>query len=135
MKDIRTVSTSWTDLTRDSAVYLLFTFSAIKVSQFIYRCFQSSEMSSFSMETHPEALRRERILSSKLYFNVPESKVSYRFCLFCVCVSNTIQEFDYRVCLFDCLNNRFRSSIHQHTTSRSCGLRSCEYIYNIPQNL
>lgn len=28
------------------------------------------------METHPEALRRERILSSKLYFNVPESKVS-----------------------------------------------------------
>ncbi|CAN7101543.1 unnamed protein product [Brassica rapa subsp. narinosa] len=75
MKDVRVVST-WIDLTRDSAVYLLFTFSAIKVSQFIYRCFQSSEMSSFSMETHPEALRRERILSSKLYFNVPESKVS-----------------------------------------------------------
>ncbi|CAN7080405.1 unnamed protein product [Brassica oleracea var. botrytis] len=75
MKDVRVVST-WTDLTRDSAVYLLFTFSAIKVSHFIYRCFQSSETSSFSMETHPEALRRERILSSKLYFNVPESKVS-----------------------------------------------------------
>ena len=75
MKDVRVVST-WTDLTRDSAVYLLFTFSAIKVSHFIYRCFQSSETSSFSMETHPEALRRERILSSKLYFNVPETKVS-----------------------------------------------------------
>ncbi|CAH8302231.1 unnamed protein product [Eruca vesicaria subsp. sativa] len=75
MKDIRVVST-WTDLTRDSALYLLYTFAAIKVSKFIYRCFQSSEMSSFSMETHPEALRRERILSSKLYFNVPESKVS-----------------------------------------------------------
>ncbi|CAH2044453.1 unnamed protein product [Thlaspi arvense] len=75
MKSSQVVST-WTDLTRDSAVYLLFTFGAIKASQFLYRCFQSPEMSSFSMETHPEALRRERILSSKLYFDVPLSKVS-----------------------------------------------------------
>jgi histone deacetylase 11 len=28
------------------------------------------------MATHPEALRRERILNSKLYFDVPLSKVS-----------------------------------------------------------
>ncbi|CAN8252320.1 unnamed protein product [Cochlearia groenlandica] len=76
MKANRVDSTTWTDLTRDSVIYLLFSFAAVKITQFLYRCFQSSEISSFSMETHPEALRRDRILTSKLYFNIPESKVS-----------------------------------------------------------
>ncbi|CAH8272288.1 unnamed protein product [Arabidopsis lyrata] len=75
MTDTRVIST-WTELTRDSAIYLLFTFFAIKVYIFLFCCTRTSEMSSFSMATHPEALRRERILNSKLYFDVPLSKVS-----------------------------------------------------------
>ncbi|CAL9231629.1 unnamed protein product [Arabidopsis halleri] len=75
MTDTRVIST-WTELTRDSAIYLLFTFLAIKVYKFLFYCTRTSEMSSFSMATHPEALRRERILNSKLYFDVPLSKVS-----------------------------------------------------------
>ncbi|XP_010421468.1 PREDICTED: histone deacetylase 2-like isoform X2 [Camelina sativa] len=75
MTDTRVIST-WTEFTRNSAVYLLFTFVAIKVYKFLFCCNRTSEMSSFSMATHPEALRRERILNSKLYFDVPLSKVS-----------------------------------------------------------
>ncbi|XP_010454949.1 PREDICTED: histone deacetylase 2 [Camelina sativa] len=75
MTDTRVIST-WTEFTRNSAVYLLFTFLAIKVYKFLFCCNRTSEMSSFSMATHPEALRRERILNSKLYFDVPLSKVS-----------------------------------------------------------
>ncbi|XP_010493861.1 PREDICTED: histone deacetylase 2 [Camelina sativa] len=75
MTDTRVIST-WTEFTRNSAVYLLITFVAIKVYKFLFCCNRTSEMSSFSMATHPEALRRERILNSKLYFDVPLSKVS-----------------------------------------------------------
>lgn len=117
------VVSSWTDLTRDSVIYLFVTFATIKASQFLYRCFQSSEMSSFSMETHPEALRRDRILSSKLYFDVPLSKVRT---FVCVCVEFTI--WLTNLCLID----RFRSSTHRHTTSPSWVLRNCQYF---PQSL
>ena len=75
MTHTRVIST-WTELTRDLAIYLLFTFFAIKVFKFLFSCNRTSEISSFSMATHPEALRRERILNSKLYFDVPLSKVS-----------------------------------------------------------
>ncbi|XP_023635959.1 histone deacetylase 2 [Capsella rubella] len=75
MTDTRVIST-WTEFTRNSAIYLLFTFVTIKVFKFLFCNSRTSEMSSFSMATHPEALRRERILNSRLYFDVPLSKVS-----------------------------------------------------------
>ncbi|KAF7830475.1 histone deacetylase 2 [Senna tora] len=61
-----------------SVIYLLFTVVTVKVSHSLYRYFHRNyrfpSMSSSSANTD-EALRRGRILSSNLYFDVPVSKV------------------------------------------------------------
>ncbi|XP_031284538.1 histone deacetylase 2 [Pistacia vera] len=59
-------------------LYVILTFATIKVSHSLYcymRNHTMSSSSSTSTATDPETLRRDRILSSKLYFDVPPSKV------------------------------------------------------------
>lgn len=63
-----------------STLYFFLTIAAIKASHSLYRCIRSLTMSSSSSSTSnntadASTLRRNRILSSKLYFDVPLSKV------------------------------------------------------------
>ncbi|KAJ4708184.1 Histone deacetylase [Melia azedarach] len=67
-----------TESTRDlgkSALYLLLTIATIKVSHSLYRYLRFLKMSSSSASaTDAETVRQNRILSSKLYFDIPLSK-------------------------------------------------------------
>ncbi|XP_044464633.1 histone deacetylase 2-like isoform X2 [Mangifera indica] len=59
-------------------LYVLLAFVTVKVSNSLYRYLHNHSMSSSSSTssaTDAETLRRNRILSSKLYFDVPPSKV------------------------------------------------------------
>jgi hypothetical protein len=65
-----------------STLYFFLTIAAIKASHSLYRCIRSLTMSSSSSSTSnstadASTLRRNRILSSKLYFDVPLSKVCF----------------------------------------------------------
>ncbi len=87
-----------TDSTRNlckSVIFaIFFTFGTIKLSQSVYRyILRKSTMSSSastSSTSDDETLRRSRILKSKLYFDVPLSKVNiyinYISLCMCVCV-------------------------------------------------
>ncbi|XP_044471395.1 histone deacetylase 2-like [Mangifera indica] len=58
--------------------YILLAFATVKVSHSLYRYLHNPTMASSSLTstaTDAESLRRNRILSSKLYFDVPPSKV------------------------------------------------------------
>ncbi|KAK1551154.1 hypothetical protein Q3G72_031151 [Acer saccharum] len=63
-----------------STLYLVLTFATIKLSGSLYRYIRSLKMSSSSSSsssstTDTETIRRNRILSTKLYFDIPSSKV------------------------------------------------------------
>ncbi|XP_065850207.1 histone deacetylase 2 isoform X2 [Euphorbia lathyris] len=58
-----------------STVYMVLTITAIKLSHSVIRYFRSVKMSSPSVTGDAASLRRNRILSTKLYFDVPLSKV------------------------------------------------------------
>lgn len=68
-----------------STLNSLLTIATVKVSHSLYRYarfLRMSSSSSPSVSTDAETLKRNRILSSKLYFDVPLSKVQIRdrFC-------------------------------------------------------
>lgn len=86
-----------TESTRDlgkSALYLLLTIATIKVSHSLYRYLRFLKMSSSSASaTDAETVRQNRILSSKLYFDIPLSKVTLYIWMY--------SSFYVLVCCFD----------------------------------
>lgn len=94
------VVTSWTESTRNlfkPVIVLVITFAAtVKLSQSLYRYnlrrrsrARSGTMSSSSSSdngTGVQARRRSRILSSKLYFDIPNSKVNLYINFICVLI-------------------------------------------------
>ncbi|OAY54095.1 histone deacetylase 2 [Manihot esculenta] len=76
---VKAIATEFTRNIGKSTLYLALTIASVKFSHFLFRFFRSRKMSSSSSSTSPTAdaatLRRNRILSSKLYFDVLPSKV------------------------------------------------------------
>lgn len=92
------------------------------------RCYLGMAATSSSTATDAETLRRDRILSSKLYFDVPPSKV---FPHLSNKPSRSSHLNPFRVVLFP----RFPWSTQLRTTSRFSGLRNCKLIPFFPSNL
>ncbi|KAM5566007.1 histone deacetylase 2 [Rosa sericea] len=76
------VISMWTGSTRNRVIVIVLTFAAtVKLSHSLYRKLRRSRTRSGTMsfaappENDAESLRRSRILSSKLYLDVPSSKV------------------------------------------------------------
>lgn len=84
----------WTESTRNlikPVVVLVITFAAtVKLSQALYRYSRSrarnrsETMSSASSSGNEADVRRSRVRSSKLYFDIPNSKVNLYVDLICV---------------------------------------------------
>lgn len=84
----------WTESTRNlitPVVVLVITFAAtVKLSQSLYRYSRrrarnrSETMSSASSSGNEADVRRSRVRSSKLYFDIPNSKVNLYVDLICV---------------------------------------------------